>query len=91
MKRLWISIIVLLAIIVTLPIVRANYETKTSIINKFKSLVTAHPSQESYVSIGKSVDGLDILMFMFGNSSAGGRILWDAQMHGSEDAGSFWD
>jgi len=68
--------------------VQANYETKTAIINKFKDLVAAHPAQASYVSIGKSVNGLDIPMFRFGNSSANGRILWDAQMHGSEDAGS---
>jgi hypothetical protein len=27
-------------------------------------------------------------MFRIGNSSASGRILWDAQMHGTEDAGS---
>jgi len=88
MKKLWISLIILLVIIVTASPVQALYETKTSIISKFKSLVAAHPSQASYVSIGKSVDGLDIPMFMFGNSSTGGRILWDAQMHGGEDAGS---
>lgn len=88
MKRLSIFIITFLTIIVTASTVQANYETKTSIIDKFKNLVAAHPSQASYVSIGESVGGLEIPMFMFGNSSAGGRILWDAQMHGSEDAGS---
>ena len=88
MKKIWIPIIILLAIVITASTVQANYETKTAIIDKFKNLVTAHPAQASYVSIGKSVNGLDIPMFRFGNSSATGRILWDAQMHGSEDAGS---
>jgi hypothetical protein len=88
MKKLWISIVILLAIVITASPVQANYETKTAIINRFKNLVAAHPAQASYVSIGKSVEGLDILMFRFGNSSATGRVLWDAQMHGSEDAGS---
>jgi Zinc carboxypeptidase len=83
--------IVLLAIVISCSSVfnvQANYETKSAIIGKFMDLVAAHPTQASYVSIGKSVKGSDILMFKFGNSSATGRILWDAQMHGSEDAGS---
>jgi hypothetical protein len=88
MKKLSIPIAILLAIIISASIVNANYETKTALITKFKNLVAAHTAQASYVSIGKSVKGLDILMFRFGNKSATGRILWDAQMHGSEDAGS---
>jgi hypothetical protein len=88
MKKPLILLIVMLAIVVIASPVQANYETKTTIINNFRDLVAAHPAQASYVSIGKSVEGLDILMFRFGNSSATGRVLWDAQMHGSEDAGS---
>jgi hypothetical protein len=91
MKKLWIPITILLAIVITastVSTVQANYETKTSILNKFKSLVGAHPSRASYVTIGCSPKGTPMLMFRFGNSSVTGVVLWDAQMHGTEDAGS---
>jgi hypothetical protein len=87
-KKLWIPIVVLVAIVITASTVQANYETKTSILNKFKSLVAAHPSQSSYVTIGYSPKGTPMLMFRFGNPSVTGVVLWDAQMHGTEDAGS---
>lgn len=57
-------------------------------ISRFKSLVTAHPKQASYVTIGYSPQSSPLLMFMFDNCSASGRVLRDAQMHGTEDAGS---
>jgi hypothetical protein len=88
MKKLWIPIIILVAIVITASTVQANYETKTSIINKFKSLASAHPSQASFVTIGYSPKGTPMLMFRFGNRSVTGVVLWDAQMHGTEDAGS---
>lgn len=83
-----IATIVSLVFIIAIPVSFANYETKTSIINKFKALCTSYPTYANYVSIGKSVLGKDILMFRIGNSSSSGRILWDAQMHGCEDVGS---
>lgn len=83
-----IAAIVFLVFIIANPVGFANYETKTSIIGKFKALCTSYPTYANYVSIGKSVLGKDILMFRIGNPSASGRIMWDAQMHGSEDLGS---
>jgi hypothetical protein len=86
-KLVLIGLATFLIFIVATP-AYANYETKTSIINKYKALCTSYPQYCNYVSIGKSVLGKDILMFRIGNSSSNGRILWDAQMHGTEDAGS---
>ncbi len=83
-----IATIVFLVFIIAIPVSLANYETKTSIINKFKALCTSYPTYANYVSIGKSALGRDILMFRIGNPSANGRIMWDAQMHGAEDLGS---
>jgi hypothetical protein len=88
MKKMIAFAIILLAIAMLVPLVFAIYETKTSILNKFKSLVSAHPTQASCVIIGYSPKGTPILMFRFGNSSSTGRVLWDSQMHGGEDAGS---
>jgi hypothetical protein len=67
--------------------VQANYESKTTLISKFKALVDRYPSKASYVSVGLSYQGRSIWLFRFGNSG-GKRILWDAQLHGGEDLGS---
>lgn len=91
MRKLWIPIVILAAIAVTastISTVEANHETKGSILNKFKSLVAAHPTQASYITIGYSPRGTPVLMFRFGNGAATGVVLWDAQMHGTEDTGS---
>jgi len=79
--------IAILILVITVPTVFANYETKASVISKYKALCSQYPSLASYVSVGKSVEGRDIWLFRFGNSS-GGRVLWDAQLHGNEDLGS---
>ena len=65
----------------------ASYHTKTEMISMFKNLCEDYPSMASYEVIGKSYLGNDIYMFKFGNMS-GGRVLWDSQLHGNEDAGS---
>ena len=89
MKKSVPILLMLILVITTLTVpVQGNYESKSELISKFKSLVSAHPKQASYVTIGYSPKGTPILMFRFGNSSSRGVILWDAQMHGSEDAGS---
>ena len=87
-KNILTIAILALIIAVAVPLAFANYETKTALLNKFKSLVAAHPTQASYTTIGYSPKGTAILMFTFGNSAATGRILWDGQLHGNEDAGS---
>ncbi len=78
---------ILTMIVIVAPVAYANYDLKTDIITKYKTLCNNYPRCASYVSVGKSVLGRDIWLFRVGNSS-GGRILWDAQMHGTEDAGS---
>jgi len=65
----------------------AYYETKSSVIGKFKTLCDAHPTYASYASLGKSTQGRDIWIFRIGNPK-GKTIMWDAQLHGDEDMGS---
>lgn len=64
-----------------------HYHEKDELIGMFKTLCDAHPSQASYESVGKSYLGEDIWMFSIGNPY-GGKVLWDGQLHGSEDIGS---
>lgn len=40
-----------------------------------------------YTSVGKTYSGTDIWLFTVGNP-AGGRVLWDGELHGNEDKGS---
>lgn len=65
----------------------ALYETKSSLFSKFKALCDAHPTLASYVSLGKTTLGKDIWVFRIGNPN-GKAVMWDAQLHGSEDIGS---
>jgi len=88
MRKMTRLVLVMLSLTLFVPLAQCNYETKPLIISKFKALVSAHLSQASYVTIGKSPKGTDVLMFRFGNSSSKGVVLWDAQMHGTEDAGA---
>ena len=81
------AIVVLSSSVPLLTPTYAYYEEKTSLISKFKTLVNNHPSQSSYVSVGRSHNGQSIWLFRFGNPS-GKRILWDGQLHGAEDLGS---
>jgi hypothetical protein len=88
MRKAAIPFLLMLSLVLLVPLTQANYETKPLIISKFKALVSAHLSEASYINIGKSPRGTDILMFRFGNSSSKSIVLWDAQMHGTEDAGA---
>lgn len=65
----------------------AVYESKSSVINKFKTLCDAHRNCASYASLGKSTQGKDIWIFRIGNP-LGPAVMWDAQLHGGEDLGS---
>jgi len=63
------------------------YRDHGTFMADFKSLASAYPSLISYETVGKTVDGNDILMFMIGNP-AGGRVLFDGAIHGEETLGS---
>ena len=63
------------------------YHTKNETIRLWKELVDTHPTLGSYESIGKSIQGNDIWLFMFGNPN-GGRVMIDSQGHGIEDCGN---
>lgn len=65
-----------------------TFTTKDTVIANFKAICDNNPTKASYISVGSSIQGKDILMFMFGNSSSTGRILWDSEMHGNEDYGT---
>jgi hypothetical protein len=67
--------------------VYALYESKSSIISKFKTLCNAHTAYASYASLGKTTLGKDIWVFRIGNPN-GKVVMWDAQLHGGEDLGS---
>jgi hypothetical protein len=82
-----LAILCILLSVFPIPRVAAAYHTKTEMITMFKNLCEDYPSMASYEVIGKSCLGNDIYMFVFGNMS-GGRVLWDSQLHGNEDAGS---
>jgi len=91
MKRPSIPIIALAILVIVGSVASpafALYESKTSLLDKYKSLVAAHPSQASYVTIGYSPKGTPILMFRLGNPSSAGVVLWDAELHGDEEAGA---
>lgn len=63
------------------------FHSKEEMISMFKELCDDHPQYTSYESVGKTYEGREILMFRIGNPE-GGKVLWDGQMHGSEDKGS---
>ena len=88
--------IVLLILVLSLPVsientlaVRPNwtYTPQDQMIDQWKSLCDAHPQWASYETIGKSILGKDIWLFKIGTPS-GGRVMYDGQGHGSEDAGT---
>jgi len=89
MKRYLTALVIACILLSVFPfqIAAAAYHTKNEMINMFKNLCEDYPDVASYEVIGKSHLGNDIYMFKFGNMS-GGRVLWDAQLHGNEDAGS---
>ena len=61
------------------------FHTKDEKTAMWKELWSSHPGTE-YFSVGKYYDGSEMLMFVAGNRT-GGRVLWDAEMHGNEDKG----
>jgi len=62
------------------------FHTKAEKIALWKELWDAYPHTE-YKTIGKTYNGNDIWLFVVGNTS-GPAILWDGELHGSEDKGS---
>ena len=62
------------------------FHTKEEKISMWKELWDGHPNG-NYESVGKTYNGKDIWLFSIGNP-AGGRVLWDGEMHGGEDKGS---
>ena len=63
------------------------FYTKSTMISMLKSLCDAHSDKASYVSIGKSFEGRDIMLFRIGNPN-GGKVSLDGAIHGWEDIGS---
>ncbi len=63
------------------------YHSKNETIASWKQLVSAHQDIASYEVIGKSIEGRNIYLFKFGNSS-GGKFMFDGQIHGAEDCGT---
>ena len=88
------KIVVCLALVLFLSFVSAfssveatTIHTTDAIYTIFKGFCSQHPDEASWESLGKSVAGQDILIFKFGNPN-GGRVLWDARIHGDEDIGT---
>lgn len=87
LRAFTIAFIVALVLLAVLGQTYALYESKSSIISRFKTLCDAYPAYASCVSLGKTTLGKDIWIFRIGNPN-GGAIMWDAQLHGNEDMGS---
>lgn len=88
-KRIWAVILLLLAtqVILYVPSVRAGpYRDYATFISTFKSLAVTYPSLMSYETVGRTVEGRDIVMFKIGNPSSG-RVLFDGAIHGWESLG----
>ena len=64
-----------------------SWHTHDVLIGMFKTLCDNNPSIASYEVIGKSYQNRDIYLFKFGNPE-GGKVMWDAALHGWEDMGS---
>jgi hypothetical protein len=86
-KKIVFAAIIVAMLFAAVQVAYANYENKQTLIERFKQLCDKHPTYASYASIGKSTLGNTIWIFRIGNTN-GPRILWDAQMHGTEDLGS---
>jgi hypothetical protein len=73
----------------TLPRVQSGvfdpFHSKDEKAAMWKELWSSHSNTE-YFSVGKYYDRSEMLMFVAGNQT-GGRVLWDAEMHGNEDKG----
>jgi len=70
------------------PVESAIYDpfhTKEEKTTMWKELWSSHSNTE-YFPVGTYYDGAEMLMFTAGNKT-GGRVLWDAEMHGNEDKG----
>jgi hypothetical protein len=65
----------------------ATYTPKDQMIAQWKALCDAHPDNSSYESIGKTIQGRDILLFKIGNP-LGAKVMYDGQAHGPEDGGT---
>jgi hypothetical protein len=62
------------------------FHTKEEKTAMWKELWSSHPNFTEAFPVGKYYDGTEMLMFVAGNQT-GGRVLWDAEMHGNEDKG----
>ena len=84
-----VILLLFIAVVGDIPWARGGvgdpYHTKEEKIEMWKTLWDSHPGTD-YESVGKTYEGRDIWLFKAGNPR-GGRVLWDAEMHGGEDSG----
>jgi len=70
-----------------------SWHTHAEINQMYTDLCNQYPEWCSIVSVGKTLQNNDIMMFRVGNPD-GGRILYDSCLHGWEDIGAeigyFW-
>jgi hypothetical protein len=84
--RLTVLAVILVMTVSLIPPVFAPYRPHNYLMADFMNLANAYPNQMTYETIGRTVQGRDILMFKIGNP-AGGKILIDGVMHGHEGMG----
>lgn len=85
------AVFVLLASLIMLcglfPVVYCGpYRNYAGFMTALMNLTNSHPGVMTAESMGKSVDGVDIMMFKIGNPQ-GERILFDGAIHGWESQG----
>ena len=89
MSFLLLLVVILIPISYFVPTAHAGppyYRDYETFMEAFMSLANAYPELVTYETIGKSVEDQDIIMFKIGNI-AGGRVLFDGAMHGTENMG----
>lgn len=63
------------------------YSDYATLITSFKNLVAQYPSLATYETVGKTVQGNEIVIFKIGNPEAN-TVLIDGDIHGDEALGS---
>jgi len=89
MNLLLLLVVILIPASCFIPTAHAGppyYRDYDTFMEAFMSLANAYPELVTYETIGKSVEDQDIIMFKMGNI-AGGRVLFDGAMHGTENMG----
>ena len=90
LKTLTVCFLIMALLAVNIPSGECDiydpFHTKQEKTDMWKTLWSSYPNTE-YFPVGNYYNGEEMLMFAAGNIT-GGKVLWDAEMHGNEDKGA---